>query len=289
MGEKILVLRTCDKNMKSYNNFVYPAEGWVEAPDWDGGKDCCGGGLHGFKWGVGNGSLANWDARAKWLVIAVDSDVLVDVTEDGGGKCKFKGGDVVYCGDRKGATDYLATNGAADKPIVGGTATAGDGGTATAGYGGTATAGAGGTATAGYRGTATAGYGGTATAGARGTATAGAGGTATAGDGGTATAGAGGTATAGAGGTATAGYGGTATAGYGGTATAGARGTATAGYRGTATAGYGGLLVLKYWDGTAERHRIATAYVGEDGIDSDTPYRYDVALKQFVKATGDNS
>ena len=185
MGEKILVLRTCDKNMKSYNNFVYPAEGWVEAPDWDGGKDCCGGGLHGFKWGVGNGSLANWDARAKWLVIAVDSDVLVDVTEDGGGKCKFKGGDVVYCGDRKGATDYLATNGAADKPIVGGTATAGDGG--------------------------------------------------------------------------------------------------------TATAGYGGLLVLKYWDGTAERHRIATAYVGEDGIDSDTPYRYDVALKQFVKATGDNS
>ena len=233
MGEKILVLRTCDKNMKSYNNFVYPAEGWVEAPDWDGGKDCCGGGLHGFKWGVGNGSLANWDARAKWLVIAVDSDVLVDVTEDGGGKCKFKGGDVVYCGDRKGATDYLATNGAADKPIVGGTATAG------------------------YRGTATAGYGGTATAGARGTATAGAGGTATAGAGGTATAGDGGTATAGAG--------------------------------GTATAGYGGLLVLKYWDGTAERHRIATAYVGEDGIDSDTPYRYDVALKQFVKATGDNS
>ena len=209
MGEKILVLRTCDKNMKSYNNFVYPAEGWVEAPDWDGGKDCCGGGLHGFKWGVGNGSLANWDARAKWLVIAVDSDVLVDVTEDGGGKCKFKGGDVVYCGDRKGATDYLATNGAADKPIVGGTATAGDGGTATAGYGGTATAGAG--------------------------------------------------------------------------------GTATAGAGGTATAGYGGLLVLKYWDGTAERHRIATAYVGEDGIDSDTPYRYDVALKQFVKATGDNS
>ena len=193
MGEKILVLRTCDKNMKSYNNFVYPAEGWVEAPDWDGGKDCCGGGLHGFKWGVGNGSLANWDARAKWLVIAVDSDVLVDVTEDGGGKCKFKGGDVVYCGDRKGATDYLATNGAADKPIVGGTATAGAGG------------------------------------------------------------------------------------------------TATAGARGTATAGYGGLLVLKYWDGTAERHRIATAYVGEDGIDSDTPYRYDVALKQFVKATGDNS
>ena len=193
MADKILVLRTCGKDMKSHGGFIYPTGGYVEAPDWDGGKDCCGGGLHGFKWGVGDGQLANWDADAKWLVIAVDHDVLIDVTQYGGGKCKFKGGDVVFCGDRKGATDYLAANGAADKPIVGGTATAGEGG------------------------------------------------------------------------------------------------TATAGYRGTATAGDGGLLVLKYWDVTGVRNRIATAYVGEDGIEANTPYRYDVALKQFTKVIGEES
>ena len=177
MADKILVLRTCGKDMKSHGGFIYPTGGYVEAPDWDGGKDCCGGGLHGFKWGVGDGQLANWDADAKWLVLSVDPSVLVELTVDGGGKCKFKGGDVVFCGDRKGATDYLAANGAADKPIVGG----------------------------------------------------------------------------------------------------------------TATAGYGGLLVLKYWDVTGVRNRIATAYVGEDGIEANTPYRYDVALKQFTKVIGEES
>ena len=107
----------------------------------------------------------------------------------------------------------------------------------------------------------------------RGTATAGHGGTATAGHYGTATAGDGGTATARHYGTATAGDGGTATAGYGGTATTGDIGTATAGHYGTATAGYGGTLCIKHWDGM--RYRIKVAYVGEDGIKPNTPYKLD--------------
>ena len=143
--------------------------------------------------------------------------------------------------------------------------TAGDRGTATAGNCGTATAGDWGTATAGYRGIATAGDYGTATAGDGGTATAGRWGTATAGDRGIATAGNWGTATAGDWGTATAGDGGTATAGY--------RGTAIAGEEGTATAGERGILVIKYYDGN--RYRFATAYVGENGILPNTPYRLD--------------
>ena len=77
--------------------------------------------------------------------------------------------------------------------------------------------------------------------------------------------------TAGYSGTATAGYSGTATAGDWGTATAGDWGTATAGYRGTATAGDWGTVQVKWWDG--ERYRIATGYVGEDGIKANTPYR----------------
>jgi hypothetical protein len=133
----------------------------------------------------------------------------------------------------------------------------GDYGTATAGDYGTATTGDYGTATAGYSGTATAGNYGTATAGDDGTATTGYHGTATAGD-----------------------YG-TATAGDDGTATAGDRGTATAGHCGIATAGYRGILVIKYHDGN--RYRLATGYVGENGIQPNTPYRLD-GNHNFVKA-----
>jgi hypothetical protein len=91
---------------------------------------------------------------------------------------------------------------------------------------------------------------------------------------GTATAGDRGTATAGDLGTATAGDFGTAIAGYKGTATAGEGGTATAGYQGTAMAGDGGTLQIKYYD---TRPRIATAYVGENGIKPNTKYRLDDA------------
>ena len=108
-------------------------------------------------------------------------------------------------------------------------------------------------------------------------------GTATAGYGGTATAGDSGTATAGHYGTATAGYGGTATAGYRGIATAGYRGIATAGDYGTVTAGECGTLMVKYWDNDAEIYRFSIAYVGENGIQANRPYRLDDA-HHFVEA-----
>jgi hypothetical protein len=41
-------------------------------------------------------------------------------------------------------------------------------------------------------------------------------------------------------------------------------GTATAGYKGKATAGVGGTLQLTWFD--RKMYRIATFYVGEDGI-----------------------
>ena len=84
-------------------------------------------------------------------------------------------------------------------------------------------------------------------------------------------------ATAGYAGTATAGDDGTATAGDDGTATAGARGTATAGDDGTATAGDAGTLNIRWWDG--KRYRIATFYVGESGIEPNTPYGVDKSGK----------
>ncbi len=149
---KVLVLRTCDKNLKSHNGFQWPESGEVSAPDWR--KDVeCGHGLHGLLWGEGNGELLNWDQGSRFLVCEVDDVEIVDL----GGKVKFPSCNVVHCGTKESATQYMSDNGAAGRAIVGFTATAGHRGTATAGDRGTATAGDYGTATAGHRGTATAG------------------------------------------------------------------------------------------------------------------------------------
>jgi hypothetical protein len=181
-GETVLVLRTCAADMTSYGGFTWPESGRVEAPDWEP-LPHCGNGLHGLLWGEGDSGLANWNDDAKWLVVEVEKESIIDLV----GKVKFPRGVVVCCGTRFEATAYLYEHGGKGYAVIGGTATAGDWGTATAGDWGTATAGDEGTATAGDEGTATAGYEGTATAGGRGTATAGDWGTATAGDWGTIT------------------------------------------------------------------------------------------------------
>jgi len=257
---KAYILRTCDANMRAYGGFQWPTSGRVTAPDWQATTDC-GNGLHGLLNGEGDASYLSRDEDAKWLICEVDHWV------DLGGKVKSEYCDIVAIGARDEIVAQMVTlcSGravpyASVQAGDGGTATAGDSGTATAGDYGTATAGNSGTATAGYRGTATAGNSGTATAGNYGTATAGNSGTATAGD-----------------------YG-TATAGNSGTATAGYRGTATAGDGGTATAGDWGILQIKHWDSVAQRYRIKTAYVGEDGIKADTAYRLD-ASGNFVEVS----
>jgi hypothetical protein len=230
----MLLLRTCDRDLKAYGGFQWPSSGLVVAPDWSS-RDCCGFGLHGLPWGEGDAGHLSTSESAKWLVVeAVDSTV-VHITEGGGGKSKFPACNVVYCGDRDGATKYIYEHGGVGKAVAYGKATAGDSGTATAGDSGTATA--------GYSGTATAGYSGKATAGAYGTATAGYSGTATAGDSGKAT------------------------AGYSGKATAGAYGTATAGDR--------GLIQISYWDETNNRPRIKLGYIGEGGLEAGVEYKLD--------------
>ena len=260
-AKTVLVLRTSDKDGRG--GFQWPQSGHVEASDWaDDGK--CGHGLHGLLWGCGNAGYLSTNSRAIWQVVRV---LATDVREIGG-KVKFPRGEVVYSGARHGAIAYLDANGAADKPVAFATRTAGNCGTATAGYYGHATV--------GDYGIATAGNGGTATAGDWGHATAGACGHATAGDYGRATAGAYGHATAGD-------YG-RATAGAYGRATAGDWGHATAGACGHATAGDWGTISIRWWDAHAARGRVATAYVGEGGIEANVAYKLDSNGK-FVKAS----
>ena len=73
---------------------------------------------------------------------------------------------------------------------------------------------------------------------------------------------------------------GTATAGDWGTATAGNGGKATAGYEGTAIAGEKGIVQITYESGG--RWRLLTGYIGEDGLEPNTPYK--VRNGKFVKA-----
>ena len=165
----VLVLRTCDAEMKAYNRFEWPRTGPVKCPDWSP-EAVCGRGLHGLLWGEGDGEQLNWNEGANWLVVRVLASDIVQLDR----KVKFPAGEVVFCGDQNGATKYLlAAPEGRGRAISGAVVLAGRGEAATAGYKGTATAGYKGTATAGNWGTATAGESGTATAGESGTATAG--------------------------------------------------------------------------------------------------------------------
>ena len=130
-----LVLRTCAADGTSHGRFVWPDVGPVACSDWKSTAEC-GHGLHGALWGEGDGSLFRWSADARWQVLEVPTDTIVDL----GGKVKFPAAVVLFTGDRLAATAFLAQR-ALGRAIIGGTATAGYRGTATAGDRGTATAG----------------------------------------------------------------------------------------------------------------------------------------------------
>ena len=178
-----MVLRICKADMTSYNGFIWPTKGHVEAPDWDA-KEECRNGLFGWfeAQGYANSSSYLNEPDAKYLVLEVKTDSIIHLQ----GKCKFPGAKVCFVGNREEALAYIektypylrtmpllfSNRTVGDNNVVAtgdcGTATAGFRGTARAGFRGTATVGNYGTATAGFRGTAIAGFRGTATAGTHG-------------------------------------------------------------------------------------------------------------------------
>lgn len=91
--QKVYVLRICRADMTSKNGFVWPVSGHVEAPDWSPEAEC-GNGLHGWLWGLGDYSVGYAKHDAKWLVVEVDADSVVYLTN----KVKFPKGDVVKVG-----------------------------------------------------------------------------------------------------------------------------------------------------------------------------------------------
>jgi len=223
--------------MTSHHGFVWPSEGLVEAPDWKD-TDECGHGLHGLPWGVG-GDYSYAENDARWLVVRVCTDKggYRHGTGDMHDKCKFKVGEVVYCGSRKDAVHIIQMYCPPNTPVNWTVQEGMNESTQTAGYKSTQTAGDESTQKAGYKSTQTAGDVSTQTAGYKSTQTAGDVSTQTAGDYSTQTALYGSTQTAGDKSTQTAGYKSTQTAGYKSTQTAGDVSTQTAGDDSTQTAG----------------------------------------------------
>jgi len=131
-NDTVLVLRTCRADMTSRNGFVWPNSGPVKCDDWDATPQC-GGGLHGLLWGEGDGTQLNWMRNTRWIVVRVPADSIIPISS---GKVKFPAGEVVHCGTRASATEYLMAHGGAGRAIAGGTSTSGNYGTAMSGDGG---------------------------------------------------------------------------------------------------------------------------------------------------------
>ena len=99
---KVLVLRIVGKDYNTYGGFNNPENvgEFVEAPDWNDGKEC-GGGIHGWALGIlGDGKEK--DFAAIWQVYEVNPpDGIVGLET----KCKFRKGKLVYSGTWFGALE----------------------------------------------------------------------------------------------------------------------------------------------------------------------------------------
>jgi hypothetical protein len=288
---EVLVLRTCDANLRSHGGFQWPGSGLVECPDWDP-KPACGNGLHGLLRGAGGGKYLDWSESAKWLLVAVIESECVDI----GDKVKFARGRVMYVGDRKITTDILLSL-YPGKAVVGivreggdrSTITGGDRSTITGGYGSTITGGEHSTITGGDRSKITGGYYSTITGGYYSTITGGNYSTITGGDHSKITGGNYSTITGGdhskitggdystiTGGdysTITGGDYSKITGGEHSTITGGDRSTITGGDYSTITGGDYSCLAFRHWDGN--RYRMIVEYVGENGIKPNVAYHID--------------
>jgi len=117
----ILCLKSLPANLKAYEGFQWPEVGPISAPDWKPTQEC-GNGLHAFKWGVGDVGLACMEEGAKWLVLNVKEEGIVDLD----GKIKFEQCEVVYCGARDIAISIIEAHAPAGTAVMFGTATAGE-------------------------------------------------------------------------------------------------------------------------------------------------------------------
>lgn len=103
MEDHVLVLRKTEEDGKANQGFVYPNKGWVEAPDWDGGKKECGGGLHGLAWAEGEFEIDDYGDFFQ-VILVNKKDGFVDLKD----KCKYRRGEVVLTSrDSRQAIEFI--------------------------------------------------------------------------------------------------------------------------------------------------------------------------------------
>jgi len=104
---EVLILRFSDKNGKSYNGFQHPmtvGESVVE-PKWNEAA-VCGGGIHGWPWGIGLGEGKECEWESLWQVYGAKPEEVVGEIE-GGQKCKFKTGTLRFLGKWDEAMKFI--------------------------------------------------------------------------------------------------------------------------------------------------------------------------------------
>jgi hypothetical protein len=105
-GDEVLIVKCVDRDGRACSGFQHPMTvgETVEAPDWTPMNEC-GGGIHGWPWGLGLGDGKEPDYRdGLWLVYGVKADIVGKL--EGGSKCKFRAGTLRYAGQWVGALAF---------------------------------------------------------------------------------------------------------------------------------------------------------------------------------------
>ena len=100
---KVLILRCCDENGRSYGGFQWPELGESVEPDEWIADEQCGNGLHGWPWGTAFGDGKYPIYNGVWIVFSAKPEDIVDL----GGKCKAKRGVVEFRGNYQEALSYV--------------------------------------------------------------------------------------------------------------------------------------------------------------------------------------
>jgi len=110
-GDEVRIVRMCDTDGTSSRGFVYPLTvgATVETPEWDPAPEC-GGGLHGWPWGLhlGDGAPLD-DPSSVFLVLGAAVGDVVSIS----GKVKIRAGVVRHVGTMRSALAFVAAGRAA--------------------------------------------------------------------------------------------------------------------------------------------------------------------------------
>ena len=94
-GDRVLIVKNTRPEGDAHDDFTWPESGVVVAPDWNP-EPTCGGGLHGWPWGVCIGCGKEPDYDGRWYVLAAKPEDVVVV--GAAHKVKAREVEIILCG-----------------------------------------------------------------------------------------------------------------------------------------------------------------------------------------------